>query len=111
MPGHSKAKELPEQRMARQDGGAMTSRWKEPSPAAGGVGAGHGSNHRVSSQSCLQGLRLKPLIQDLAQEKRRAPGLGWGAATAPSQAGREEAGGSMLLLLALTLEMGAVSTS
>lgn len=49
-----------------------------PSPAAGAVGAAHGSNHRVGSQGCLQGLRLKPVIQDLAQETRREPGSGLG---------------------------------
>lgn len=54
-----------------------------PSPTARGVGAGHGSNHRVSSQSCFQRLRLKPLIQDLVREKRRAPGLGWGVPQHP----------------------------
>lgn len=43
--------------------------------------------------------------------RKRARGSGWGAAAVPLQAGSEAAGGSTPLLLALTLEMGAVSTS
>lgn len=81
---------------------------KGPSPTARGVGTGHGSNHCISSQSCLQGLRFKPLIQNLAQDKKGVPSSG---AAAPSQAGSKADGGSTMLLPALTLEMGAVSTS
>lgn len=43
------------QSMAWEDSAGMNPRGKGPSPAAGGVWAGHGSNHRISSQSCLQG--------------------------------------------------------
>lgn len=60
---------------------------KGPSPTAGGVWAGHGSNHCISGQSCLQGLRLKPVIQDLAQEKDSMPGFG---GELPQHPGRQE---------------------
>lgn len=33
----------------------MSPRDKGPSPTSGGAWAGHGSNHCISSQSCLQG--------------------------------------------------------